>query len=178
MRIKVILIAERRLDGGSEMRKYIYVVLATVLAGTAFAAENVVGNGGFEAGVMPPWAATRMAVAAAGARSGSYGAYYFTQTDGGGCPGDAELTRWCDLRQDLGRTVGPDEFVGAVLWVYFAPDDLGNPWYLDVALGTNALRLESGKGELVRGWNRVTFPRELVTAPFSFVHIKPSLAIG
>lgn len=160
------------------MRKYVNVFWAVVLAGTAFAAENVVSNGGFEAGAMPPWTTTRMAVVAAGARSGSYGAYYFTQTDGGSCPGDAELTRWCDLRQDLGRTVGPDEFVGAVMWVYFAPDNLGNPWYLDVALGPNGLRLESVKGELVRGWNRVAFPGELVTAPFSFVYIKPLLAIG
>jgi hypothetical protein len=160
------------------MKKYIYIILATVPAGAALAAENVVGNGDFEAGVMGPWTTTRMAVAAAGARSGSYGAYYFTQTDGGGCPGDAELTRWCDLRQDLGRTVRPNEFVGATLWVYYAPDNLGNPWYLNVTLGTNELRLESDKGELVRGWNRVTFPRELVTAPFAYVYIKPSLAIG
>lgn len=160
------------------MKKYIYLILATVPAGAAFAAENVVGNGGFEAGVIAPWGTTSMAVAAAGARSGGYGAYYLTQTDGAGCPGDAELTRWCDLRQDLGRTVRPDEFVGATLWVHFVPDNLGNPWYLSVTLGANELDLESSKGELVRGWNRVAFPRELVTAPFSFVYIKPSFAIG
>jgi len=160
------------------MTKYIYVLVATALAGTAFGAENVVTNGGFEAGAMPPWATTRMAVAAAGARAGSYGAYYLTQTDGAGCSGDAELTRWCDLRQDLGRTVRPDDFVGATLWVHFAPDNLGNPWYLNVALGANELDLESAKGELVRGWNRVTFPRELVTSPFAYVYIKPSFAIG
>jgi hypothetical protein len=160
------------------MKKYVYVVLATALAGSAYAAENVVANGGFEAGVMPPWGTTSMTVAAAGARSGSYGAYYLTQTDGGGCPGDAELTRWCDLRQDLGRTVRPEEFVGAVMWVHFAPDALGNPWYLNVTLGTNELEFASTEGELVRGWNRVTFPGELVTTPFSFVYIKPSFAIG
>jgi hypothetical protein len=76
------------------MKMYISVFSAMALAAAAFAAENVVSNGGFEAGVMPPWTTTRMAVAAAGARAGSYGAYYFTQTDGAGCSGDAELTRW------------------------------------------------------------------------------------
>lgn len=160
------------------IKKHIYVILATALASAAFAAENVVGNGGFEAGAMPPWTTTRMTVAAAGARAGNYGAYYFTQTDGAGCPGDAELTRWCDLRQDLGRTVRPDEFVGATLWVHFAPDNLGNPWYLEVALGGNELRLESSKGQLLRGWNRVTFPRELVTLPFGYIYVKPIFAIG
>ncbi len=161
------------------MKKYIYIYVAVALAaGVAQAAENVVGNGGFEAGAMPPWTTTRMTVAAAGARAGNYGAYYFTQTDGGGCPGDAELTRWCDLRQDLGRTVSPNEFVGATLWVHFAPDNLGNPWYLEVALGGNELRLESSKGQLVRGWNRVAFPRELVTLPFGYIYVKPIFAIG
>ncbi|MEE8639802.1 MAG: hypothetical protein V3T41_05270 [bacterium] len=160
------------------MKIYVSVFSAMALAAAAFAAENVVSNGGFEAGVMAPWTTTRMTVAAAGARAGSYGAYYLTQTDGAGCPGDAELTRWCDLRQDLGRTVEPNEFVGATLWVHFAPDNLGNPWYLDVALGVNEMRLESAKGHLVRGWNRVTFPRELVTQPFGYIYVKPIFAIG
>jgi hypothetical protein len=161
------------------MKKYIYVTISVAFAaGAALAAENVVANAGFEAGVLEPWTATRMVAAAAGAKSGVYGAYYFSQTDGGPCPGDAELTRWGDLRQNLGRTVKPDDFVGATMWVYFAPDDKGNPWYLDVALGPNELRLESARGELVRGWNRVAFPRELAKLPFDFVYVKPVFAIG
>lgn len=161
------------------MRKYIYAYVAAVLAaGSALAAENVVANGGFEAGALPPWTATRMVAAAAGAKSGEYGAYYFSQTDGGSCPGDAELTRWGDIRQNLGRTVKPEEFVGATMWVYFAPDKLGNPWYLEVALGPNELRLESAQEQLVRGWNRVAFPCELVTLPFDYVYVKPVFAIG
>lgn len=160
------------------MKKHICFYLAALAAGTALAAENVVANGGFEAGVIAPWATASMVVTSSGPRSGNYWAYYFTQTDGDGCSGDAELTRWCDLRQNLGRAVRPDEFVGAVLWVHFSPDNLGNPWYLDVALGDNELQLSSARGELVRGWNGVTFPRELATRPFDYIYIKPSFAIG
>jgi hypothetical protein len=163
------------------MKNDICILLAVafaVSAAAAFAADNVVANGGFEAGVIAPWATTSMVVTSSAPRSGSYWAYYLTQTDGAGCPGDAELTRWCDLRQDLGRTVRPDEFVGAELWVHFAPDGLGNPWYLDVALGDNELKLSSARGELVRGWNHVTFPRELATLPFDYIYVKPIFAIG
>jgi hypothetical protein len=160
------------------MKNTIYLFIALLVVGAAYAAENAISNGGFEAGVLAPWATTGMSASPEGARSGSYGAYYLTQTDGEGCPGDAELERWCDLRQDLGRTVDPDEFLGAVIWVYYEPDKLGNPWYLDVALGFNELRLESSKDELVRGWNRVAVTAESVTVPFAYVHIRPSFTIG
>nr|NIT35334.1 hypothetical protein [candidate division Zixibacteria bacterium] len=135
-------------------------------------------NGGFEAGVMAPWTTTRMAVASSGARTGSYWAYYFTRTGGTRYAADAELTRWCDLKQKLGRAVRPNEFLAADLWIHYAPDNLGNPWHLELALGPNELRLSSSRGELARGWNRVTFPRRLVTLPFDYVYVKPSFTIG
>jgi hypothetical protein len=40
------------------------------------------------------------------------------------------------------------------------------------------MRLESSQGQLVRGWNRVAFPRELVTQPFGYIYVKPIFAIG
>jgi|GEM_PF-5481661 len=161
------------------MKNDIRILLAVAFAASAAAAsEDLVANGGFEAGVMAPWATTTMVVTSSGAPKGSYWAYYFTQTGSARCAGDAELTRWCDLKQELERTVRPAEFVAAQLWIHYAPDDLGNPWHLELALGPNELRLSSSRGELVRGWNYVTFPRKSVTLPFDYVYVKPSFTIG
>lgn len=161
------------------MKNDIRILLAVAFAASAaVASEDLVANGGFEAGVMAPWATTRMAVTSSGARTGSYWAYYFTQTGSARCAGDAELTRWCGLTQELERTVRPAEFLAAQLWIHYTPDNLGNPWHLELALGPNEVRLSSSRGELVRGWNHVTFPRKSVALPFDYVYVKPSFTIG
>jgi hypothetical protein len=161
------------------MKNNIRIVFAVAFAASAAAAsEDIVANGGFEAGVMAPWKTTGMVVTSSGAAKGSYWAYYLTQTGNAPFAGDAELTRWCDLRQELGRTVRPAEFLAAQLWIHYTPDNLGNPWHLELALGPNEVRLSSSRGELVRGWNYVTFPRKSVTLPFDYVYVKPSFTIG
>jgi hypothetical protein len=161
------------------MKNNIRILLAVALVASAAAAsEDLVANGGFEAGVIAPWATTTMVVTSSGAPKGSYWAYYLTQTGDCRFARDAELTRWCDLKQKLARTVKPSEFLAARLWIHYTPDNLGNPWHLELALGPNEVRLSSSRGELVRGWNHVTFPRKSVALPFDYVYVKPSFTIG
>jgi hypothetical protein len=160
--------------------KYLKIIMAiTAWAAAAYGAEDLVVNGGFEQGEMGPWQAKGMEVSAAGAYTGSYGAYFYVQLDGD-CAngGDAEQTVWGELRQALGREVKPAEVRGVDLWVYFAPDTENNPWGLDVKLGLNEKTLTSTRGELKKGWNHVWFPVEEITLPFSDVYVKASLVTG
>ncbi len=148
-------------------------ITAVVTACAAAGAAELVTNGGFETGALPPWTADKMVVSSQGPRSGNYWAYFKRET--AATITTAEQIYWGELRQEFGRTYSPASFITADLWVYFHPDNVGSPWYLTVKLGPNYLHLESKKGELGRGWNHVTFPAALVTQPFNDVYVKPSL---
>jgi hypothetical protein len=169
-------------NGMSVMSKLSYYVMFMAFAAAAFGAENVVANTGFESGEMGPWVATGMEVAAEGAHTGVYGAYFYAEIGCdamGECGGyDAGQVVSGDVRQDFGREIKAEDLRGVDFWVFYAPDAEGNPWRLDVALGPNEYLLNSSRGELKKGWNHIWIPVERVTRPFSFVDIKPSLETG
>jgi len=164
------------------MSKLVYSIVFIVLAAAAFGAENVVANTGFESGEMGPWEATDMEVSAEGAHSGDYGAYFYAriECDGfaGGGRADAGQVVGGDVKQDFGREIKAADLRGVDFWVFYAPDEEGNPWRLDVALGPNEYLWSSSRGELKKGWNHIWIPVERVTRPFSFVYINPSLETG
>jgi len=164
------------------MAKYAKMLAFLAIAATSFGAENIVVNAGFESGGFTPWVANDMSLAAEGAYSGAYGAYFFVRLEGDSCAGragaDAAQVVSGDVQQDLSREITPAELRGVDFWVYYAPDTEGNPWRLDVALGANEYVWSSSRGELKAGWNHIWIPVERVTRPFSSVYIEPSLETG
>ncbi|MGD8717855.1 MAG: hypothetical protein PVH29_03435 [Candidatus Zixiibacteriota bacterium] len=162
----------------------IIVLAAGFAAGAAYAADNVVENGDFESGNASPWVTTNMGISADGARTGSYGAYFYELISGDSCgrpgaPGfDAEQAVWGEITQNFGREITAGAVTRVGMWVYYLPDTEGNPWFLTVSLGSNEILLSSERGELVKGWNYVTFPAEKITRPFSDLSVQPSLRTG
>jgi hypothetical protein len=164
------------------MYRYTLYFALFALAAAAYGAENIGLNMGFESGGLAPWVANDMEASPEGAYSGAYGAYFYAQIDcdnfaGGGWT-DAGQAVGGDVRQDFGREIKAADLRGVDFWVFYAPDDEGNPWRLDVALGPNEYIWSSSRGELKKGWNHIWIPVERVTFPFSFVQIKPSLETG
>jgi hypothetical protein len=159
--------------------------MAAVLAAvTAYAAENIVENGDFETGDSLPWGFTNMVLSAEGARNGNYGAYFYEVISGDSRGGlnastfDAEQAVWGELEQTFTREIRADDVTHVGMWVYYLPDTEGNPWYLVVSLGLNELSLSSERGELVKGWNYVSFPVRSITKPFTGIYVKRSLRTG
>lgn len=150
------------------------IAFLTLPAG-ARAERNYISNPGFEAGGFPPWVTTTMTLSSQGQRSGGGWAFFRTVTAAGH---DGQQTRTCRLEQPLGRTVTPTSVREVSAWVWLEPDNQGNPYYVDLALGPNALHLESARGEISRGWNRVVFPAHLIMQPFDLFALEVSFAVG
>jgi hypothetical protein len=137
---------------------YLGVAAVAVTAGAGWAEELVV-NGGFETGAFAPWVTDKATILDWG-HSGDYCAGYFYRESS---------METVTLRQDLARTVYPDEVARAELWAY------GPPSYIFLAGATFKFYL--GPSNMVTNsyihdkWMKLSFQPGQITAPFNYIYI-------
>jgi len=150
-----------------------YFVALLVCAGAAAASEEIVQNGGFETGALPPWTAYNFKVGS----GGSPGPHSGTYAAGMGYYGYIYEPLTGYTRQDFGKTYSPAEVKSADFWIWPDPRSYGNRAVVtsyEVKLGANNTFGGSPPGG---HWYHVVLPTSGIQYPFDYINISVTVYI-
>jgi len=154
----------------------VYVVAMLVCAGAAAAYEEIVQNGGFETGALPPWTAYNFKVGSGGSPGPHSGAY----AAGMGYYGYIYEPLTGYVRQNLGKTYYPDEVTYAGFWILPDRKSVGGTRAVvtlyEVNLGDD--NYFAGYPPWGYWWHEIVLPTANIHYPFDYINISVTVYIS